>query len=266
MVIGNNTAYSASINGQFDEMETFNYQLSAGEILTNFQTVQSVDTDLDGVPDLLEDIALGSSRPFLGAPVVITGTIEAEQFDQGGSNVAYHATYPHPINSYRPTGMFITNCDDLGGGFCLDQTQAGDWAQYTLNVLVPQQYMVEVRAEPIDGNTGGVFQCEFTNVTAGGSTNCAGPMTNSITGWTNYSAVVSLTAGTNLMRLHCLTDATGTTNVGRFNYISIYPWWQVQVTNTNNTITLTTGSTPGTNILIPGTTNIEVRINNGYIL
>jgi hypothetical protein len=63
------------------------------------------------------------------------------------------------------------------------------------------------------------------------------------------------------MRLHCLTDATGTTNVGRFNYISIYPWWQVQVTNTNNTITLTTGSTPGTNILIPGTTNNIIWAN-----
>ena len=39
LVIGNTTAYDASINGQFEEMETFNYQLSAGEISSNFTTI-----------------------------------------------------------------------------------------------------------------------------------------------------------------------------------------------------------------------------------
>jgi hypothetical protein len=91
MVIGNTTAYNDSINGQFDEMETFNYQLSAGEIATNFQTVHNVDSDLDGIPDLLEDLSLTTNRPFLGSPVVITGTIEAEQFDVGGPGIGWPA-------------------------------------------------------------------------------------------------------------------------------------------------------------------------------
>ncbi len=37
-------------------MRTFNYQLTASDILSNFQVVASVDSDLDGIPDLLEDI------------------------------------------------------------------------------------------------------------------------------------------------------------------------------------------------------------------
>ncbi len=45
LVIGNNAAYTTPINGQFEEMETFNYQLTASDILSNFQVVASVDSD-----------------------------------------------------------------------------------------------------------------------------------------------------------------------------------------------------------------------------
>jgi len=126
--------------------------------------------------------------------------------------------------------MFITQCDDLGGGYCLDQTQEGDWAQYTINVLAPQTYMVEVRAEAIGANTGGIFECEFA--TNGHYYNNTGPLTITTTDWTNFSAVVFLQGGTNVMKLHCLTNAHGSSGVGRFNYISIYPWWQPGFTST----------------------------------
>jgi hypothetical protein len=230
MVIGNSTAYNVSINGQFDEMETFNYQLAATDIASNFQIVASVDSDLNGIPDLLEDIHLTTARPFLGAPVVITGTIEAEQFDMGGPGIGYHNAGSHPPSAYRPTGMFITNCNDLGGGYCLDQTQSNDWAQYTINVLAPQTYMVEVRTEAIGTNTGGVFQCDFTNgvgvlTNSAGISNSTGPLIITTTNWTNVSKVVYLTTGTKVMTLHCLANAPYSTNVGRFNYISIYPYW-----------------------------------------
>ncbi len=101
MVIGNTTAYTNSINGQFDEMETFNYQLDPTNILANFQTVQSVDSDLNGIADLLEDIVLPVAKPFLGAPVVITGTVEAEQFDMGGPGIGYFSMASNPPSSYR---------------------------------------------------------------------------------------------------------------------------------------------------------------------
>jgi hypothetical protein len=257
LVIGNNTGSNACINGQFEEMETFNYQLSSNDIAANFAIVSNVDSDLNGIPDLLEDIQLSNSRPFLGAPVVITGTIEAEQFDIGGTNVGYHTNVANNVtNAYRKTGMCITSCDDNLGtgttfGYCLDQTHAGDWAQYTINVLVPQTYMVEVRAEPIGGNLGGVFQCDFTNgvgvlINSAGISNSTGQMTITNSGWTNYSKVVYLTNGINVMTLHCLSNAPSTSYVGRFNYISIYPWWQA-------------GFTSGTNISVSG-----LSTNNDY--
>jgi hypothetical protein len=233
MVIGNTTAYSNSIDGQFDEIETFNYQLDPKNILSNFQTVQAIDSDLDGIPDLLEDIVLPASKPFLPTPVVITGTIEAEQFDMGGPGIAYQNLASNPPSSYRPTGMFITHCDDLGLGYCLDQTRAGEWAVYTINVLVPQTYTIETRVGGI--GTDGVFECEFTATNFYTNT---GPLTITTTNWTNVSAVVFLTNGIYTMKLHCLGNGTDGAHVGRFNYISIYPWWQAGFASTNR-ITIT---------------------------
>jgi hypothetical protein len=250
MVIGNSTAYNASINGQFEEMETFNYQLAPGDIAANFQMVADVDSDLNGIPDILEDIHLTKARPFLGAPVVITGTIKAEQFDMGSNGVGYSNVMSHPTNWYRPTKLGITNCNDLGGGYCLDQVAAGEWAQYTINVLVPQTYMVEVRAEAIGTNTGGVFQCDFTNgigvVTNGaGISNSTGPLTITTNTWTNFTIVVYLPTNATVMKLHCLNNATNSSYVGRFNYISIYPWWQAGFTSTNTNYV--SGLSTGTN-------------------
>ncbi len=221
MVIGNNTAYGSSINGQFDEMETFDYQLTAAEIAANFQTVTNVDSDLDGIPDLLEDIHLATARPFLGSPVVIAGTVEAEQFDMGSNGVGYYTTASNPASLYRPTGMFITNCNDLGLGYCLDQTHAGEWAQYTIHVLAGQTYTIETRVAGL--GTSGVFQCDFTN-NSGFYTN-TGPLTITTTNWTNVSAVVYLPSNIYYMKLRFLTNGTDGTNVGRFNYISVYPYW-----------------------------------------
>ncbi len=243
MVIGNNMSNNAPINGQFDEMETFNYQLSASAIMANFQIVSNVDSNLDGIPDLLEDIQLTKARPFLGQPVVITGTIEAEQFDMGGRGIAYSNTFSHPTNYYRPTDMFITNCNDLGGGYCLDQTQQGDWAQYTINVLVPQTYVIETRVEGIGIN--GEFEIKFaTNGTMYTNT---GALTIPSTSWTIVSAVLPLQSGTNVMTLQMMNNASTGTNVGRFNYISIYPYLPTPNVGTNSTnVALTAGASYAT--------------------
>jgi hypothetical protein len=247
MVIGNDTLHDSPINAQFEEMETFNYQLAPSDIAANFQIVTNVDSDLNGIPDYLEDIQLTKSRPFLGAPVVITGTIEAEQFDMGGPGKGYSTTNTALNTIYRPTKMIITNCNDPAG-YCLDQMHSNDWTAYSINVLVPQLYMVEVRAQAIGTSTGGIFQCTFTNgaaglLTNGGFSNSTPPLTITSTNWTDITNVVYLPNGQNVMKLQCLTNAANGT-VGRFNYISIYPWWPPPTsgTGTPQNVSLYTGT------------------------
>ena len=167
----------------------------------------------------------------MAAPVVITGTLEAEQFDMGGPGVGYYSLGGNPTNSYRPTGLFITNCDDIGAGYCLDQTRAGEWAVYTINVLVPQDYNIEARVEGI--GTNGVFECEFSNNSLYTNT---GPLTITSTNWTNVAAPVYLTNGIYAMKLRFLTNGIDGAHVGKFNYISIYPWWQAGFTSTYTNI------------------------------
>ena len=133
-----------------------------------------------------------------------------------------------------PPGLFITNCNDLGLGYCLDRTRAGEWAQYTINVLVAQNYTIETRVAGL--GTNGLFECEFTN--NGFYTN-TGPLTITSTNWTNVAAVVRLTNGICTMRLRFLANGSDGAHVGRFNYISIYPWWQAGFTSMHTNLVTT---------------------------
>jgi hypothetical protein len=255
MVIGNTTAYNTAINGQFEEMETFNYQLASNQIWTNFQTVYAVDNNLDGVPDIIEDTVLASSTPFLGGPVVVAGTIEAEQFDRGGPGIAYSNVAANPSCEYRNTGMFITNCNDLGLGYCLDQTRSNEWARYNINVLVPETYAIETRVEGLGSN--GVFQLSFA--TNNHTYTNTGPLTITSTNWTNVTGYVGLAAGTNVMTLQFMSP--GRSNgaygpfVGRFNYMTVYPWWTPPTAGPEtNYVTLTAGN------------NFLTASNNAYLI
>ena len=240
LTIGNYPSPSYPVNGQFDELETFNYNLDANEIRRSFQAVKSVDSDLNGVADLLEELILTNNVPFMGVPFPVTGVFEAEQFDVGGPTRGYYALdSANATTNYRISALDITNCDDMGGGFCVDKLRVGEWLQYTMDVGVAQTYAVEPRVEGI--GTNGVFKIEF-------STNGViyARMTNNLTAlgtnWMNVTFKnISLAAGTNVMRVTMLTNGlvNGVSSgyVMRFNYTSIYPSWNEGVTNLATPVT-----------------------------
>ena len=242
LTIGNYPVPCSSINGQFDELETFNYNLDTNEIIRSFQAVKSVDSDLNGVADLLEELILTNNVPFMGVPFPVTGVFEAEQFDVGGPNVGYYALdSAYATINYRISALDITNCDDLGGGFCVDKLRAGEWLQYTMDVGVAQTYAVEARVKGIGSN--GVFKIEF--YTNGATLPYAWTTNNLVVPDTNWVNVTFknlwLAAGTNVMKVTMLTNglANGVSSgyVMKFNYTSIYSSWNEGVTNivyTNN--------------------------------
>lgn len=243
LAFGNMPGGSFPLEGQLEEMETFNYCLPEPEIVRSFNSVKSVDSDLNGTADLLEEITLTSSAPFMGVPFPVTGVFEAEQFDHGGPEKGYHTLdAANATTGYRVSQLCITNADDLGGGYCVDRLQAGDWLRYTMDVRVGQTYAVEARVAGIGSN--GVFTIGFSS---GGVTN--GWTTNHLTipgaGWTNVTFKnLYLPTGTNVMTVTMLTNGqvNGASSgyVGKLNYVSIYPSWNEGVASFAATNNLTT--------------------------
>ena len=109
-----------------------------------------------------------------------------------------------PTSTYRVSGLWITNCDDLGGGYCVDKLRSNEWLRYSMDVRVGQTYAVEARVEGIGSN--GVFRIEFfTNGTL--SAKATNDLTVPGTNWTNVTFKnLWLPAGTNVMKVTMMTD------------------------------------------------------------
>lgn len=158
-----------------------------------------------------------TSTPFGGSAWAVPGTIEAENFDDGGEGVAYHDTSAgNNGGAYRPTDVDIEATTDTGGGYDVGWMTAGEWLQYTVNVTQSATYRLTARVAA--SGAGGTFHIEF------GGVDKTGPLTIPNTGgwqaWTDVTATVSLAAGTQTMRI--VEDANGPTGVfGNMNYVTV---------------------------------------------
>jgi hypothetical protein len=264
LVIGNKTGGGQAINGYFEELETFTRVLSETEISESFEPFLATDLNLNGVADVLEDISLAFPLPFPGTPFVVTGVIEAEQFDKGGQNKGYYKGTSTVYSDYRNSRVQINPTTDLGLGYSIEDMRAGDWVQYSLDVRMGQTYCVEPRV--LWAGTNAAYRIEFSS--NGGSTWYTS-LTNYVTsttwtnGWTNVSATnIQLIAGYNTMRITVLTNGfVNSVDQGfaaKFNYISIYPWW-------NAGFTITTTDVISSNSLYLGTDWNSARSNAMHI-
>ncbi len=84
--------------------------------------------------DSVEVSALPRGTPFLGAPVLVPGIIEAENYDLGGEGIAYHDADPNNIGLvYRPNeGVDLEPSST--NGFDVYWITAGEWIEYTFEV------------------------------------------------------------------------------------------------------------------------------------
>lgn len=156
------------------------------------------------------------SRPYPnGVAHAIPGTVQAEDFDQGGEGVAYHDIDTHFSQAYR-TGehVWVENCSNPDGACNVGSTWSGEWLEYTVEVAAAGVYNLEARVASGNGG-GGTFRVDFDGV----------PMTGALTvpntgGWQTYQTLsvnVTLTAGRHVMRLTMLGNGTGG-GAGNFNY------------------------------------------------
>jgi hypothetical protein len=182
-----------------------------------------------------------SSIPYGGVPTALPGTLQTENFDDGGSGISYVDTTPENSGGqYRSTAVDIETTTDSGGGYDVGWGFAGEWLKYSVNVASAGAYDVEFRVA--SGGPGGTFHLEVNGA------DVTGPLVVPNTGgWQTWTSLrktgVALTAGLQTWRL--VMDANGaTTAVANFNYVRA---------------TMGGGSTPygGVPVGLPGTIQAE---------
>ena len=159
-----------------------------------------------------------ATTPYGGSAAVIPGVIQAEHFDDGGKGLAYlDSTSGNAGGRLRATDVDIQPSYDVGGGYNLGWTTAGEWLVYTADVPQTRTYTVSVRVASY--GQGGTFHLEA------GGVDVTGPMTIPNTGaWQKWVTVtrpgVTLAAGRQPLRL--VLDTNGPTGAfGNINYILI---------------------------------------------
>ena len=103
--------------------------------------------------EALEERALFSTQaPFAGSPIAIPGTIQAENYDNGGDGVSYHDTTAGNTGGKYRTG---DNVDIIssGTGYAVGYIQAGEWLEYTINITTAGTYRID--ASVAAGSSGG---------------------------------------------------------------------------------------------------------------
>lgn len=158
--------------------------------------------DLGSIASDTVDITVGlgcGQTPYPGSPHLLPARIETEDFDTGGQGIAYQdSDIGNNGGQYRPAeDVDIEACADVGGGYNTGWTDAGEWLEYTIDVPVTGQYVIDTRVSSLMG--GGVFHLEF-----GGLDKTGDVFVPSTTGWQTWTTVtdtVSLSAGIQVMRL-----------------------------------------------------------------
>lgn len=148
---------------------------------------------LDSIKNVGRDLRTKITAPYTfssGKTLSIPGTIEAEDYDEGGyAQTHFDNDRPNAGNKYRTAdAMDIYTTDDPNSNYHIGNLSAGDWCNYTVKDYLSGGYKISFRAKNPTG-TSAVLQIFnrdklLTEVTIPAQT----------TNWTNInSAVIALT-------------------------------------------------------------------------
>ncbi|WP_081670869.1 carbohydrate-binding protein [Sporocytophaga myxococcoides] len=155
--------------------------------------------------------------PFKGITHVIPGIIQLEEFDVGGNGFAYSDDSPGsqvtPVINFRnDEDVDIENCTDVGGGYNIGWTTAGEWLEYSVEVQKTGTYNLDLRV----ACNGDGRKLSVTMDEASVATDITIPNTG---GWQTWSTVtlkdIKLNAGKQIMRV-----TIGATDYVNLNYVS----------------------------------------------
>src|SRR5262249_29834540 len=142
------TSSGTNLSGNINVPATGAWQawinVTASITLPAGQQVLTIDQDNPGWnANFLTFTGSGGEGPFGGTAAAVPGTVQAENYDTGGSGVAFHVTSTNGTNnSYRSDGVDLEVTTDTGGGDNLGWTATGQWFRYTVNVATAGTYTV----------------------------------------------------------------------------------------------------------------------------
>ncbi len=183
--------------------------------------------------------------------------VEAEDYDTGGENVAYHDTTPENQGmAYRLSeGVDV----DAGGVTHIGYVQAGEWVEYTVNVPTAGTYPTAFRV----GSWYPELGARSIAVSVDGSTKgtVIVPLTGSDTAYQTVTVPLALSAGTQTIRL---TFSGPRQNLDWFEIGAITGTTTTTAVTTTTTTTQSGGQTAynGPHAL-PGTVQAEDFDNGG---
>ncbi|MFW6348185.1 MAG: glycosyl hydrolase, partial [Cyclonatronaceae bacterium] len=159
-----------------------------------------------------------SGNPFQGEAPVVPAKIEAENYDEGGQDVAYYDVEENNIGgAYRPDeGVDIT----AGGsnGFNVYWMVDSEWLEYTIEVPEEGTYDIVPYLTTVPGF--GHFRILVNNVDVSGTIDV--PATGSWDNWTAFPVEnVELSAGTKLLRFEVGSETDSEGWLYSLDYIDI---------------------------------------------
>ena len=200
---------------------------------------------------IVPDAPVVQSAYPAGTPWGLPGTVEAENFDQGGAGVAYgDATPANEGGQYRTgEGVDIANDAGAGNGRVVGWTPAGEWLEYTVSLAAPGTYTLETRVAAV--GAGGQFRIRVNGADKTGL--LAVPNTGA---WNAYQVVqktgVALASGIQTVRVEMATPGYG-------ENVCAFDWFRVVA----ETPVAQTAYPAGTPWPLPGTVEAENFDNGG---
>ena len=178
------------------------------------------NNDVVSTPFATTPFSLLADQSYLMLPSSTDGIIQVENYDQGGEGVAYHDVDSANLglaNVRQPWGVDVQTTTDVGGGYNVGYTKAGEWLDYTVNIAAAGTYDLDVRVAY--SIAGGQFHFELDGV------NITGTMTMPNTGGTQTWKTMtlkglSLPAGVHVLRL-VMDKNSSSGSVGNFNWFEL---------------------------------------------
>ena len=151
--------------------------------------------------DVTESGPVGEQTPYGGSSIQLPGTIEVENFDDGGQTVAYYDRTPgNSGGQYRDTDVDIESCSE--GGYNIGYTDDGEWLEYTVEVASGGRYDLGFRVST--PNTTSALRVSVNGTAITGAV--AVPNTGGYQDWqTTTVPGIPLEAGVQVLRIDILT-------------------------------------------------------------